>query len=134
MNQSQVSYVPFADPKLTNQHYSNRLAVETDVSDVQHDLEHGVENFVLLDVRSKQHYDECHAKGAIHLSYHEMNEATLAPYGKDTLFVVYCWGPQCNAATKGAARLSELGFKVKEMLGGIEYWRKASGPVEGRLV
>jgi rhodanese-related sulfurtransferase len=45
--------------------------------------------------------------------------------------VTYCWGPGCNAATKGAARLAALGFRVKEMIGGIEYWRREGHPVEG---
>ncbi|MGZ4123683.1 MAG: rhodanese-like domain-containing protein, partial [Tumebacillaceae bacterium] len=54
-------------------------------------------------------------------------------YDADTVFVVYCWGPACNGATKAAARLSELGYRVKEMLGGIEYWRKEGNPVAGAL-
>lgn len=47
--------------------------------------------------------------------------------------MLYCWGPACNGATKAAAKLSTLGFRIKEMLGGIEYWRKEGGPVEGTL-
>ena len=47
--------------------------------------------------------------------------------------VVYCWGPACNAGTKACAKLSELGFRVKEMIGGIEYWRHEGLQVEGTL-
>jgi rhodanese-related sulfurtransferase len=36
--------------------------------------------------------------------------------------VTYCWGPGCNGATRAALALAELGFQVKEMLGGFEYW------------
>ena len=32
-----------------------------------------------------------------------------------------------------AARLAALGFKVKEMIGGLEYWRQEGCPVEGAL-
>ena len=50
---------------------------------------------------------------------------------KDTVLVVYCWGPGCNGATKAAVKLSALGFPVKEMIGGIEYWEdKERYPVE----
>jgi rhodanese-related sulfurtransferase len=52
---------------------------------------------------------------------------------KEKVIVVYCWGVACNAATKAAMRLSALGFRVKEMIGGIEYWRREGGPVEGTL-
>jgi len=30
-------------------------------------------------------------------------------------------------------RLSALGFRAKELLGGIEYWRNEGGAVEGTL-
>ncbi|MDR7315693.1 rhodanese-like domain-containing protein [Brevibacillus nitrificans] len=49
------------------------------------------------------------------------------------LLVVYCWSPACNGATKGAAKLAALGFRVKEMIGGMEYWRREGNPVEGTL-
>jgi len=52
---------------------------------------------------------------------------------KDRVCVVYCWGVACNGSTKAAMRLSELGFRVKELVGGIEYWRKEGGEVEGTL-
>ncbi|PUA36848.1 rhodanese [Paenibacillus elgii] len=111
----------------------HKLSVETDVADVHYDIKHGVNNFLLIDVRSAKAYEECHIPGAINLPSHEINEETTASFSKDQLIVVYCWGPACNGGTKGAARLSGLGFKVKEMLGGIEYWRKEGNDVEGTL-
>ncbi|MFE5737948.1 rhodanese-like domain-containing protein [Streptomyces celluloflavus] len=35
---------------------------------------------------------------------------------------MYCWGPGCDGATRAALALARLGYRVKEMLGGIEYW------------
>jgi rhodanese-related sulfurtransferase len=35
---------------------------------------------------------------------------------------VYCWGPACNGATKAALEFAKLGYDVKEMIGGFEYW------------
>jgi rhodanese-related sulfurtransferase len=40
----------------------------------------------------------------------------------DTLFVVYCAGPHCNATEKAAIRLAKLGRPVKKMIGGITGW------------
>jgi rhodanese-related sulfurtransferase len=50
--------------------------------------------------------------------------------------VTYCWGPGCNGATKAALALARLGYEVREMLGGIEYWTREGLPVEvdGELV
>jgi rhodanese-related sulfurtransferase len=47
--------------------------------------------------------------------------------------VTYCWGPGCNSSTKAALKLASLGFKVKEMIGGLEYWRHEGLPIEGTL-
>jgi rhodanese-related sulfurtransferase len=47
--------------------------------------------------------------------------------------VLYCWGPACNGASQAATKLAAQGFRVKEMLGGIEYWRKEGGNLEGTL-
>ncbi len=53
-----------------------------------------------------------------------MTRESTAALDRSRLFVVYCDGVGCNASTKGALRLSELGFKVKELLGGLEWWAR----------
>lgn len=128
---SLVLETPAASPEATHRHYMNKLSVETDVADVYYDMQHGLNDFLLIDVRSAKAYAECHIPGAINLPAREMTEESTAAFPKDRLIVVYCWSPACNGGTKGAARLSGLGFQVKEMLGGIEYWRKEGNPVEG---
>ena len=40
-----------------------------------------------------------------------------------------CWDPGCNAGAKGAERLAALGFRVKEMIGGFEYWKRNGYPI-----
>jgi rhodanese-related sulfurtransferase len=52
-----------------------------------------------------------------------MTAERMAQFPKDSLFVVYCAGPHCNGANKGAIRLARLGYRVKEMIGGITGWR-----------
>jgi len=130
---SLVLETPAASPEEAHRHYAHKLTVETDASDVRNDMERGVANFLLIDTRSAEAYAECHITGSISLPYRNISEETTAGFDKDQLIVLYCWGPACNAATKAAVRLSALGFRVKEMLGGIEYWRRENGPVEGTL-
>lgn len=135
-NQTVVSLVletPAASPEAVHHHFMNKLSMETDVADVRYDMQHGVNDFLLIDVRSSKAYTECHIPGAINVPSNQINEETTAALSKDQVIVVYCWGPACNGGTKGAARLSGLGFRVKEMLGGIEYWRKEGNEVEGTL-
>ena len=46
----------------------------------------------------------------------------MAQYPRETIFVVYCAGPHCNGAHRGALRLARLGRPVKLMIGGVTGW------------
>jgi rhodanese-related sulfurtransferase len=124
---------PAAAPDEARRHFASKLAVETDPSDVHADLERGMQRIVVIDARAPQHFGECHVPGAISLPHRSIDEETTASLSKDVCIVVYCWGPACNAAAKAGARLGALGFQVKEMIGGIAYWRLEGYAVEGTL-
>jgi rhodanese-related sulfurtransferase len=129
-HKSLVSATPAADSADANAFFQHKLGFETDAADVHHDMEHGLANFVVVDVRAPEHYAASHVPGAINIPHALMTEKRMSEYAPDTLFIVYCWGPGCNGATKGAIRLSALGFPVKEMIGGIEYWERDGYPLE----
>lgn len=125
----------FAPADAAIAHFSSRLALETDPSDVYQARKAG-EDIALVDVRSAEAWRQGRAVGAIHLPRTEIAEraAELIPAG--TPVVVYCWSPGCNAATKAGLEFARLGYPVKEMLGGFEYWAREGYPVEddnGRL-
>ena len=130
---SLVLETPPASPEEAHRHFLSKLSVETDVADVRLDLQRGQDGFLLIDARGVQDFEECHIPSAINLPYRKITAESIAHLPKEKLMVVYCWSPGCNSATKAALRLSALGFQVKEMLGGIEYWRREGGPVEGTL-
>jgi mRNA-degrading endonuclease toxin of MazEF toxin-antitoxin module len=46
-------------------------------------------------------------------------------------YVGYCDGISCNASTKDAFKLSELGFRVKELMGGLECWKREGYETHG---
>lgn len=119
---SNVLHYPSATSEQAFTFFNHKLGYETDCSDVYADIKAGNTPFVLLDIRSKEAYEKSHAITAINFPHSDMNEKTLAEYNIDTQFVVYCWGPGCNGATKAAMKLAALGYKVKEMIGGIHYW------------
>ena len=128
---SLVLETPAAEPEVAREHFLSRLAFETDISDLLFDLQKGRTDLTIIDTRSPKSFAECHIPGAINLP--RINEQTTADLPKDKVCVVYCWGPSCNGSTKGAAKLNALGFRAKELIGGIEYWRKEGGVVEGTL-
>jgi len=106
----------------THDFFTKKLACETDCSDVYADINSGNNNYLLLDVRAEEAFDKSHAITAINIPHSDINAPSFTHYDKETEFVVYCWGPGCNGAAKAAYKISALGFKVKEMLGGIQYW------------
>src|SRR5215208_2203286 len=108
-------------------------AAETDPSDVHLDLERGNDGITVIDARGADAFAQCHVPGAISLPHRTISESTTAGLSRYRTLVVYCWGPGCNAATKAAAKLAALGFRVKEMIGGLEYWRREGHAVEGTL-
>ncbi len=110
-------------------HFAARLRYETDVSDVHADLESGTPGFVLVDSRSDEAWAQGHLPGALHLPTGQIDSraAELVPTG--TPVVTYCWGPGCNGATRAALAFARLGYQVREMLGGYEYWVREGFPV-----
>jgi rhodanese-related sulfurtransferase len=118
---SLVTEPGFADPATALAHFERRLGVETDCSDV-HEALQGTADFVLVDVRGATLFAAGHVPGAVNIPHRTMTAERMAQYSKDTAFVVYCAGPHCNGATKGAIRLARLGYRVKEMIGGITGW------------
>lgn len=119
---SAVSRIRAAAPKLALEHYEALLSFETDCWDVHHATINSKKDFVLLDVRAQELFDNGHVTGAACLPHSRMNERTLSQYDENTLFIVYCAGPHCNGADKAAIKLARLGRPVKKMIGGITGW------------
>jgi rhodanese-related sulfurtransferase len=121
---------PAADPAAARTHFEAKLGFETDPSDVRFDQQNAPGSFVVVDCRSPESYAKGHLPGAVNLPYRTMGVETNAALPRDKLIVTYCTSVACNASTKGAARLAALGFRVKEMVGGIEAWKAEGYPIE----
>ena len=117
-----VTAVPPADSSAAAKHFAQCLRFETDCWDVHESMGGGHADFALLDVRSPALYAKAHVPGSINLPHAKINEQTMRQYPQDTVFVVYCAGPHCNGAHRGALRLAKLGRPVKMMIGGITGW------------
>lgn len=115
------------------EHYENKLAFEMDSSDLFEALNKG-EKFIALDARKAFDFEAEHIPAAINIPHREMNEETTKHLDRDFVYVIYCDGIGCNASTKGALNMAKLGFKVKELIGGIEWWKYDGYSTEGSKV
>ncbi|MEV4231801.1 rhodanese-like domain-containing protein [Streptomyces bobili] len=122
---SPVLRVALAAPGDAAAYFRASLVFHADVSDVAAALKaDGDPGFVVLDSRSTESWDQGHIPGAIHLPTALIAEQAEQLLDKNVPVVTYCWGPGCNGATRAALALAELGYQVKEMLGGFEYWAR----------
>ncbi|WP_405735619.1 rhodanese-like domain-containing protein [Streptomyces sp. NBC_01537] len=118
-----VLSIPPAAPAQALAYFGASLAFHADVSDVAAALAAGGDpGFTVVDSRSTQAWDQGHIPGAVHLPGGRIPQLAAELLDPARPVVVYCWGPGCNGATRAAFALAGLGYRVKEMLGGIEYW------------
>ncbi len=112
------------------EHYKNKLAYEMDPSDLFEAMNNG-DTIIPVDARRPEGFAQEHIPGSINLPHRTMSVETTQSLRKDVLYVTYCDGIGCNASTKGALKLATLGFQVKELIGGIEWWKRDGFDTEG---
>jgi rhodanese-related sulfurtransferase len=120
-----------ADHRVQLAYYEAKLAFETDSADLRAALDDG-QDVVVVDGRSAAAYETEHIPGAINLPHRSISEESLAGLSRDSLYVAYCDGIGCNASTKTAAKFAALGFRVKELLGGLDWWKRDGYATEGK--
>lgn len=110
--------------------YQSKLAFEMDSWDVYEALGNG-EPIVVVDGRSAEAYANEHIPGSVNLPHRELSSATTVSLDKSKIHVCYCDGIGCNASTKTALKLLTLGFEVRELIGGMDWWKRDGYATEG---
>ncbi|MBL7663302.1 rhodanese-like domain-containing protein [bacterium] len=114
-----------------HRHYSDKLNYEIDSWDLKVVLEAG-EQVTVIDARSPEAFQREHIPGAINIPHRTMTLESTEHIEKGALVVVYCDGIGCNASTKGALNMLKLGFRVKELIGGLDWWKRDGHMTHGR--
>ena len=111
-------------------HYRAKLEYEIDPSDLNEARGRG-ERILVVDTRSSEAFRKSHIPGAVNIPHRTMSNAATAHLDKEAVIVTYCDGIRCNGSTKGALKMLQLGFRVKELIGGLDCWREDGYPVDG---
>lgn len=109
--------------------YSNKLQFEIDSWDLYDALKRG-DDMVILDARTIESFQQESIANSLSFPHRFITEERTKELSKNTLYVVYCDGIGCNASTSAALKLSRLGFKVKELAGGLKWWKDAGYPLQ----
>jgi rhodanese-related sulfurtransferase len=120
--ESNLHQYPVAARAEALRHLEEKLALTCDPSDLGEDLANGVDDIVVVDARKPEAFAAGHIPGAINLPHRTMTAESTAHLDRGKLMVVYCDGIGCNASTKGTYRMTQLGFRAKDLVGGLEWW------------
>ncbi|HEJ9094582.1 TPA: rhodanese-like domain-containing protein [Serratia odorifera] len=126
---SQVLAFPAADPADSLAYLTAKLGYYADAWDVAEDLRQAIDSIVVIDTRSAQQYAAGHIPGAISFPHRLMDEVSTRQLSRDKVYVTYCDGIGCNGSTKGAYKLARHGFRVKELIGGLDFWLRDGHPL-----
>ncbi|AFJ45182.1 rhodanese-like domain-containing protein [Shimwellia blattae] len=111
-------------------YYQHKLAWEMDAWDLFTARQAG-ENIVVVDGRNARAFQQEHIPGAINLPHRQLSAGTTRHLATDALYVCYCDGIGCNGSTHTALKLLALGFCVKELTGGLVWWKQEGYATNG---
>ena len=114
-------------------YYEQKLRFEMDSWDLAEAILHG-ETILPIDTRSPEAFENEHIQGAINIPHRTMSVNSTSHLDKEVLYVTYCNGIGCNGSTKGALNMVNLGYKVKELIGGLDWWKSDGHKTEGNKV
>jgi len=84
---------------------------------------------VIVDVRDSATYKKGHITGAINAFGPEI-EKHFKKLPKNKTLVVYCYDITCFLAPRTALKLAKKGYKVMELFGGFDEWKKKGFPIK----
>lgn len=126
---SSVLHFPAASPAESLAYLQYKLSYYTDAWDLAEDLALGISAIVVIDARSEEVYQAGHITGAISFPHRTMNAESTAQLDRSKVYITYCDGIGCNGSTKAALKLASLGFQVKELIGGLDFWKRDGHPL-----
>ena len=123
------------DSQAAAKYFENKIAFEANPMSIKDVLDGKTQNAVIIDVRAKKDYEAGHIKDAINIPYDEHkgfegDEKEFAGLTKGAMHYVYCYTLACALGPKACKKFAELGYAVKEVVGGFKGLEDAKLPVE----
>lgn len=110
-------------------YFQDKLAYETSPREVVAAFQAG-DKITLVDVRRPEAYAKSHVAQAVNYSVSQLNNAA-GKLDPANLIVVYDWGPASTESIRAALTLVAQGYRVRQMIGGFEYWSRLGLGLEG---
>lgn len=111
-------------------YYEDKLRYEVDSADLYNYMQ-DKSKVIVIDTRTEEFYDGEHIPMAINIPHRMMDELTTKDLDKSFMYVMYCDGIGCNGSTKGTLNMLKLGFTVRELIGGLDWWIRDGHETDG---
>ena len=82
------------------------------------------EALTIVDSRSPAAFTSERIPGAINLPFPDISPTGTGHLDPNRIYVCYCDGIGSSGSTKVAVRLMSLGFSVRELIGGLDWWKR----------
>lgn len=91
-----------------------------------HDMLHGDDDIVVIDVLSPEYFRKQHLPKAINIPLDHLEELVTELIEHHRKIVVYCYNSECQASVQAAQKLVEMGYEdVADLEVGIEGYKQA---------
>lgn len=102
---------------------------DLNADDFEHLLLAKGDSITLVDVRTQAEYDDGHLFRSINANVLDKSFLRIAHEEIDSLYPVAVYCKSGNRSSDAAAQLAKAGYKVYNLKGGLQAWRKAGKPV-----
>jgi len=129
-----LNYQTPTENELIKDFYRIETAVHVSPHTIRKEMSKGEQNFILVDLRSREEYEKEHIIGAINIPAYK--DPDTSAYGdkerivmafsklpKDKDIIVYCYSTACMTGRKIGAMLADNGIYVKHLGIGWNEWR-----------
>lgn len=122
------------------EHFSNELDFSInpdglkDIIDSTQDMK-----IKIIDVRREELFDKSHIPGAINIPFDkynsfDCNDTEFHQLSKHSYNYIYCYSLLCKLGKQACLKFASLGYPVKEIQGGFQYWLDYGYSTETKVV
>ena len=108
--------------------FENRLKYEIAPALLKERMDHGHQDFHVIDVRTRAAYDTGHIPGAWSVPYQELDDH-IGEFSFYKENIVCGYSMTCQLSYDVARKLAEQGYSVKVLIGGMEEWERTKLPI-----
>ncbi|MEB3358190.1 MAG: rhodanese-like domain-containing protein [Synechococcales bacterium] len=108
------------------------MQAKSSANELKERLDWGEPALTILDVRSREQFQQERILGAVNVELHELLPQVQNVHGIETNRDIYLYGENAEQVSDAARQLRGAGYiRVAEIEGGLPAWKECGGSIEG---